>query len=290
MRCPNCQNKGYLEYKIINSYRLLRCAHCDILYTRIDRKTKLSEVNINKYNSNYYKNYLARGEKYISRYILNMNWLSKFKDLRNSKFLDIGCGAGTLLDIIKKQYSDNVYGIDPNEYLVDHCRMRNLGIIKKAKMNSLPFDDNMFDCITCFDVLEHSAMLKKNLFEINIVLKFNGFLVIQCPNYKSLMQFACGDLWDWWCPPDHIIHFSKSSLRRVLFDRGFDLIFIKTYDDLIDYIKNIKGALRKRGFNKISTIMLLLLFIIIRPPLNYLGYGGLTYIILKKNNICACRF
>lgn len=219
------------------------------------------------------------------RFKNNIFWLRKYKNIVNAKFLDIGCGAGTLLSIVKKDYTSNIYGVDANTYLVKFCKKRKLGIIKKASMGRLPFENDMFDCIACFDVLEHSLEIKKNLLEIKRVLRTDGVLILQSPNHESLMRYSCGDLWDWWSPPDHLIHFSKKTLCAALSDCGYKFLYVKTYDELIDFVKNVKGSLRKRGYNKFNTMIILFGFILLRLPMNLFGYGGLTFVIaMRKNN------
>lgn len=282
MECPNCHAHSCVNYRKINSYNLLKCLECGLVHTHIPRRTNLSKVNIDYYNSTYVDSYSHREKKYIKRFKKNILWLRKYKNIVNAKFLDIGCGAGALLSIVKKDYSSNIYGIDANAYLVKLCKKRKLGIIKKASMDRLPFENDMFDCITCFDVLEHSLKFKRNMLEIKRVLRANGVLILQSPNHESLMRYACGDLWDWWSPPDHLIHFSRKTLCAALSDYGFILLYVKTYDELIDFVRNVKGSLRKRGFNKFNTIVILLAFMLLRLPMNLLGYGGLTFIIAIK--------
>ena len=87
------------------------------------------------------------------------------------------------------------------------------------------FKANFFDCVTCFDVLEHDADIRGNLKEIYRILKPGGLLVIQVPNCKSAMAYLCGQHWDWWSVPDHVLHFIPPVLSKILEDNDIETEF-----------------------------------------------------------------
>ena len=76
--------------------------------------------------------------------------------------------------------------------------------------------------------------------------------------------------------------FFKKTLCAALSDYGYKFLYVKTYDELIDFVKNVKGSLRKRGYNKFNTMIILFGFILLRLPMNLFGYGGLTFVIAMR--------
>ena len=65
---------------------------------------------------------------------------------KNIKVLEIGCGQGPLLEIIKKTKNWQFYGVDPSIEAIEHAK--NLGINGLVgTADNLPFEDNVFDFI-----------------------------------------------------------------------------------------------------------------------------------------------
>lgn len=112
-----------------------------------------------------------------------------FGDISGKKILDLGCGmGGAIVALLKDGY--DVTGLDFNR---DYCeitklRGRRYGINVRV-VNSvgefLPFKDEQFDLITCFDVLEHVKNPKQVLSEINRVLKPKGKAIVIVINKYS---------------------------------------------------------------------------------------------------------
>lgn len=69
-------------------------------------------------------------------------------DLRAS-YLDVGCGRGESLEIAKKIGYGLVVGVDVVEVAPDGL------VVIKAPAWNLPFEDNGYETVTCFDVMEH---------------------------------------------------------------------------------------------------------------------------------------
>lgn len=94
------------------------------------------------------------------------------------KILDIGCGTGRNMLMLKK--SGRVFGVDVNELALRYCRRRGLTNLKLATAESLPFADRNFDLVTIFDVLYHRGIKSdvKVLKEAFRVLKNQGYLLV----------------------------------------------------------------------------------------------------------------
>lgn len=277
--CPYC-NKSYIkQYIKVNDFNIVKCANCGLVFTQI--KSQPKKINDIVYNDVYMSNYELRKSTIKNRFREKFNIIQNFK--RGGNLLDIGCSVGYFLQTAEEssQYKWKLYGAEINNSLVEVAKKNTKADVKHCGLPKLLYTDNTFDVVTCFDVLEHSSDIIKNLSEINRVLINDGILVLQCPNYASLMQVLTRNKWDWWTPPDHLIHFSKYSLIKILNDNGFIVDYTKTYEYTNDYLSNIKGALFPKYLKPIY-FLLIPIFVIFEKIAGLIGYGGLTLIIAKK--------
>lgn len=109
-----------------------------------------------------------------------VNYISK-----NSKFLDVGCGAGYSLMRASKDLNCSVEGIDsdPGSHGVGRFvkDLVNDVSIKQGFAEDLPFEDVKFDIVYSSHVLEHVNNEAKSLKEMLRVLKNDGILIIGMP-------------------------------------------------------------------------------------------------------------
>lgn len=102
-----------------------------------------------------------------------------FSDVtKDGTILDVGCGSGIALEILKKTGFTNAIGID----LVDKADATVL--VRKADMHSIPYGDGSFDVIYSSHSLEHAYDPIKALSEFKRVLKPDGqlFLILPYPD------------------------------------------------------------------------------------------------------------
>ena len=73
---------------------------------------------------------------------------------RNLKILDIGCGAGKIMDMLSR--FGTVWGLDNNKKALSFCKKRGFQHLMLADAAGTGFKDNFFDVVTMLDVLEHT--------------------------------------------------------------------------------------------------------------------------------------
>ena len=140
----------------------------------------------------YYKEYydlernhwwfVAR-EKIIVNYIKLMieNKSLNNKDL---KILNVGCGPGR-----SSQYLSDFGVVTSIEYDKDCCKFASerTGLeIFHGSITELQFEENTFDLVCAFDVIEHVEDDKLAVSEMKRVAKKNGVLLITVPAFMSL--------------------------------------------------------------------------------------------------------
>lgn len=130
-----------------------------------------------QFERQYYRGlkYTSR-EQLIKRYVLEIiKWGSTVSnqdllDGRGKKALDVGCAFGYATSLLGS-LGYETYGVDISRYGTRQARIKCAGnlLVCDAQTN-LPFQDKVFDLITCLDVLEHLRYpLKavKNMFDLS---------------------------------------------------------------------------------------------------------------------------
>lgn len=96
------------------------------------------------------------------------------------RILDIGCGCGNALEELKTKGHECV-GLDLTYSNTQTARGKGGMEIVQGDFHDLPFNDQSFDGVLAWDVVEHSLSLFICLFEISRVLRPNGHLLMYVP-------------------------------------------------------------------------------------------------------------
>jgi 2-polyprenyl-3-methyl-5-hydroxy-6-metoxy-1,4-benzoquinol methylase len=167
-------------------------------------KNNLEEL-MTEYYKKYYKTELGLSdwqervdlrlneeEVFCTKYINLIEELLSY-DFSGKKVLVVGCGTGgELVNFHKK--GAQVYGIEPNQDAIKICNIKALkneipkDNIIKSYSEKLPFDNNQFDLIYCFTVLEHVNDIEQSIKEMIRCTKVKGKLFIELPNYRQLYE------------------------------------------------------------------------------------------------------
>ncbi|MDO8869860.1 MAG: class I SAM-dependent methyltransferase [Methanobacteriaceae archaeon] len=208
-----------------------------------------------KYNEIYYESIndvLSEGyKKLISKLVLDLPL--------NGKILDVGCGKANYLKNIHELRPDlQLYGIDIGDM---NSSIPSFINFQKASGDNIPFENNMFDLLVCFHVIEHLLNPYDFMIEFHRVVKSNGLLYIEMPYYKT--AFIPEGNANFWSEPTHIRPYNYYSVERLLKENGFlkleinvwrnwisvllfpyllfKRIFFKDYDALSTFYANLYG-------------------------------------------------
>jgi 2-polyprenyl-6-hydroxyphenyl methylase/3-demethylubiquinone-9 3-methyltransferase len=109
--------------------------------------------------------------------------ISKHLPLPGAKVLDIGCGGGLFLSLLKQQGAD-VTGIELSDSRAQYAKTKHGLVIYKHPIESGFWQSgyaNHFDAVTLWDVIEHVNYPLQTLQSAAKVLKTGGFLLIDTP-------------------------------------------------------------------------------------------------------------
>ena len=168
----------------------------------------------NKRNLAKEKNYKVKQFKIILNYLKN----EKYK----KKILDIGCGYGWMLCELNKKNFDR-YGVELND------EARNIAIKNKIKVFKKIEDIKKisFDYITLVHVIEHLKNPKYYLKKIKKLLKKDGVLIVETPDFDSAMARRYNLKFRLIHDKTHVSLFSLDSLCRFLRMQGFNIFKIE---------------------------------------------------------------
>jgi len=165
--------------------------------------------------------------------------------LRPGRLLEIGCGAGELLNHLRS-LGWEVEGVEPDAQVVGQAR-RKYGLnIHSGDLASLDFTGENFDVIVINHVIEHLHDPRKILRECHRILKRGGSLVIVTPNTKSLAHRLFQNNWLWLDPPRHLHLFSQANLGRCARSSGFEKA--KVWSTSVHAMRVFVGSMDIRRF------------------------------------------
>lgn len=107
------------------------------------------------------------------------------------RVLDVGCGTGSLLYHVSKNYPDvQLAGVDPVKEMLEVARQKLPTSIdlREGWTTQLPFSDQQFDVVVCCSMFHYIAEPQAALFEIHRVLRPGGTLIITdwCNDYFTM--------------------------------------------------------------------------------------------------------
>jgi SAM-dependent methyltransferase len=132
-------------------------------------------------------------------------------DRRDLQVLEIGCGAGGMLDPLAE--FGTVTGIDVAHDYIEFCRQRGHDRVITGSGYELPFKDQSFDMIALFDVIEHIPDDLKVMQEVRRVLRPGGQVFVSVPAYQFL--FSQNDR-----VAHHLRRYTAGRLERLLRSAG----------------------------------------------------------------------
>jgi SAM-dependent methyltransferase len=102
---------------------------------------------------------------------------------REAQILDAGAGEGHFCDLLGRNGYVNLAACDHDatQFKVSGVRFRSADLCE-----SLPFDDETFDCVVSIEVVEHIANHPRYFAELFRVLRKGGVAIVTTPNIQSL--------------------------------------------------------------------------------------------------------
>ena len=135
------------------------------------------------------------------------------------RILDIGAGVGDFLSVAKKDGWETI-GIEPSEKAKTIAIKKGVSFVESI----VELENNSFDVITMWHVLEHVPDLENQIAELKRLLKPNGTILIAVPNFNSFDANYYGNFWAAFDVPIHLWHFSKTAVEKLFSKEDLKLV------------------------------------------------------------------
>lgn len=151
----------------------------------------------------------------LDRYLSNAGGLD---------ILDVGCGTGYNLGLLGRY--GRARGVDMSPEALRFCRERGVTDVTLHDAGTMPFEDETFDLLTAFDVIEHIEDDRGALTEFRRLLKDDGWMLIYTPALPWMYN-----------EHDRKVHHKRRYLKEELGEKidsaGFEIVHLSYVNLLI---------------------------------------------------------
>ena len=206
---------------------LVECKVCGLVH--LNPRIR-QDVILESYSSAVDPQFIKQNELRISTFKRSLGYLAQRHGLKpdlKTRVLDVGCAGGAF----PKAAADagfSVVGVEPSKWLSEQGRI-NYGLdIRTGLLGEQNLTAGSFDLITLWDVIEHLTDPAEVIAEIHGLLKPEGLLVVNYPDYGSLARRFLGFKWPFFLSV-HLIYFTPPSITLFLQKRGYEVIEIHPF-------------------------------------------------------------
>ena len=180
------------------------------------------------------------------------------------RLLDVGCGKGVFVKACVERGID-AFGVDLSRSGVDYA-VQKLGVRALCgDVAELKPQLGVFDTATCWATVEHLPDAGAVLSNVRDVLRPGGTLFLLTCAGDSLVERMLPGATEWFIPPQHLVIFSASGIKRTLEASGFEVRSIE-----MNWEYHAARRLARLGRNLAAAVSLRLLFTLLRlhaePP------------------------
>lgn len=299
IKCLVCQNDNPERFAIRYHKKncdVVECLNCSFHFIPPYYREKIDYKN---YKSSDVTREIKKSDPWIKiqRNLLRYQLIRRYK--RSGKIYDVGAGFGHFM-LTGQQLGFKVTGIELSKANVDFAR-NELNLPVKFGDFLAEDESQKYDIITFWDVLEHIDEAEQVILKAKRLLKSDGYIFLQVPQWNSFFQRLTRDKW-WAMGLDHVNYFSRRTITRLLTTHGFEVRTIKPSIELkniytyviLPKLKRKKKAAsswtaaeRQQAFNKMTKRPRWLLWMFVK--IHNLAYKTCAFLQLDDEMIVVAR-
>ncbi len=154
-----------------------------------------------------------RGEQFVS-------WVDKY-NLKGKSILEVGCGRGEYLSILKQTEVSLAHGIEYSKESVSSCINSELSVTKGFFGDeNFVLPKQKYDGFICLNFMEHWPNPNKVLAHLKKNLSEDAIGIIEVPNFDMILKQGLYSEFI----SDHLFYFTKDTLTFMLNYNGFEVI------------------------------------------------------------------
>jgi 2-polyprenyl-3-methyl-5-hydroxy-6-metoxy-1,4-benzoquinol methylase len=218
--CPLCGSRNSSVHINFPDIPINLCKKCGFLYSSM----LMSEHSLNSYYQNNFGSARHQQGQIVNAKI-NAWAIQKLLKLNHGMtLLDIGTGYGFFIKELRDRYGVNVTGVELSEQEANYGS-KNMGLdIRNSTLAKSNLGKELYDAVTCFEVIEHVPNPRLFVNEIVEHIKPGGYLFIMTDNFESKNAKSLGAGFPKWIPHSHISHFSPKTFEGVIEAAGLKII------------------------------------------------------------------
>lgn len=225
--CPNCSSFNTKVIHREERYNLLHCKKCDLIYLISVNKKSKHTYNDNyfteEYKTQYGKSYEDDKENIRAIGKKRLEIIKKYKS--KGRILDFGAGLGFFTELCEEEGYKTI-SIDVSEYAINYIKESLGQEAICSDQNYFEKNDESFDIISSYYVIEHIKDFEKLIFMFTKHLNDNGVIALATPNKNGISIKKRFSQYIKKHPIDHYRIFSPKLLKNILKKYGYKKIKI----------------------------------------------------------------
>jgi len=194
--------------------------------------------------------------------------------------LDVGCATGNFIKDLANTGNWRVTGVEPDPYAANIAAGKGLTIINEP-FETAPIEENSFDVITFWDVLEHMHFPLEGLKKAWSLLDDHGLILLRLPNAASWDARLFQHYWAGIDAPRHLYLFDPTTINDLLTRAGFRVLANSSQiGNYLNFVKSIRFYMA--GNHWPPWIRATVLFLFTNPITRIMAYP--LFYLLAMNN------
>jgi SAM-dependent methyltransferase len=207
--CPLCHGTEADYCFSERDHKVLSCQTCELFF-------------IQPYKQDWARVGTVEPEKHYQASLANYNRYYRIIEPELSgveSLLDVGCGTGRLLELLKGKINRRV-GIELDEERANYARAAAGCAVYQTALESFRASET-FDLVTLINVLSHIPSFDKLFYTLRKVTADSGRVLIKAGELKrNVKKYAVND----WGIPDHMHMLGLQTMRYISDKYGFQIL------------------------------------------------------------------
>ncbi len=212
--------------------QLVSCSGCGLVYLnpRVSQ-----EIALSSYTNAIDPRFVEQNDGRIRTFKRTLAKLAheySIKPSKTTKVLDIGCAGGAFVKAAE-DFGLSAIGIEPSAWMCEYGRDKYGLDLRQGTLEDFKLEAESFDVISLWDVLEHIYAPAEILRECERLLKPDGLLIVNYPDYDSVARKVLRWKWPFFLSV-HVFYFTPKTIRALLSKCGLQALAIKPFFQTLD--------------------------------------------------------
>ncbi len=179
-------------------------------------------VDVEAYQWDYHAPYVKQQQRKSRTAAYRLGRLAAVMDARQPTILEVGCSIGSTLQAAQR-IGWKAVGLDVDASVVEACQRAGLDALQYDGAH-IPFENDNFDAIVSWHVIEHVSDVRATLQEWYRVLRPGGIVVLETPDANCPKVKRRGASYEKFWAAEHTYTFTANNMARFAEQAGFEVL------------------------------------------------------------------